>query len=76
MYRRFVAAVLAVALAVLVVPALAVAGSASKAAPTSKVNLNTANAEQLATLPGVGPALAAGSWSTARSPVPSARPRT
>ena len=58
MYRRFVAAVLAVALAVLVVPALAVAGSASKSEPTSKVNLNTANAEQLATLPGVGPALA------------------
>ena len=58
MYRRFVAAVLAVALAVLVVPALAVAGSATKSEPTSKVNLNTANAEQLATLPGVGPALA------------------
>ena len=58
MYRRIVAAVLAVALAVLVVPALAVAGSAAKAAPTSKVNVNTASAEQLATLPGVGPALA------------------
>jgi len=58
MYRRFVAAVLAVALAVLVVPGLAVAGTASKPAPTSKVNLNTASADQLATLPGVGTALA------------------
>jgi competence protein ComEA len=58
MYRRFVAAVLAVALAVLVVPSFAVAGSEAKAAPTSKVNINTASAEQLATLPGVGPALA------------------
>ena len=58
MYRRIAAAVLAVALAVLVVPSLAVAGSGAKAAPTSKVNVNTASAEQLATLPGVGPALA------------------
>ena len=58
MYRRFVAAVLAVALAVLVVPGLAVAGTGAKAEPTSKVNLNTASVDQLATLPGVGPALA------------------
>jgi comEA protein len=31
---------------------------AAKAAPTSKVNLNSASSQQLETLPGVGPALA------------------
>jgi competence protein ComEA len=56
-HRRFVAAVLAVALAVLAVPGLSAA--AGKAQPTGRINVNTASVEQLTTLPGVGPALAA-----------------
>lgn len=56
-HRRFVAAVLAVALAVLAAPALSAA--AGKAQPTGRINVNTASVEQLTTLPGVGPALAA-----------------
>jgi len=56
-YRRFVAAVLATALAVLVAPGLT--SAASKADPTARVNVNTATVEQLSALPGVGAKLAA-----------------
>jgi comEA protein len=47
-------AALGLLVAMLATPALAQA----KAAPAAKVNLNTASAQQLATLPGVGPKLA------------------
>jgi competence protein ComEA len=55
--RRIAAAGLALTMAafMLASPALA----AGKARPAGKVNINTANAEQLSTLPGVGPKLAA-----------------
>jgi competence protein ComEA len=56
-YRRFVAAALAVALAALVTSGSAYA--TGKPQPTAKVNINTASVEQLTTLPGVGPTLAA-----------------
>jgi competence protein ComEA len=56
-YRRFVAAALAVALAALVASGSAYA--TGKPQPTAKVNINTASVEQLTTLPGVGPTLAA-----------------
>jgi competence protein ComEA len=55
--RRFVATGLALAMAALLVSGTALA--AGKPAPTSKVNLNTASIQQLTTLPGVGPKLAA-----------------
>ena len=57
MLKRIVATALAVAFAVSLTTGLAVA--AAKPAPTGKVNINTASAEQLTTLPGVGPKLAA-----------------
>jgi len=57
--RRIAAAAVALAFAVLTIAGPAFAGTAAKAAPTAKVNINTATADQLTTLPGVGPKLAA-----------------
>jgi len=59
MLKRIVASALAVAFALSLTTGLAVAAGPAKPAPAGKVNINTASAEQLTTLPGVGPKLAA-----------------
>lgn len=57
-YRRTVFAwSVALCVALAVVPALALPQK-GKVVSTEKVNLNTATAEQLQTLPGIGPAMA------------------
>ena len=56
-WNRIVAAGLAMAFALVV--SMGTASAAAKAAPSGKVNVNTATAEQFAALPGVGVKLGA-----------------
>jgi competence protein ComEA len=56
-FHRSIATGLAIALAFLA--STGVVAAAGKPAPAGKVNINTASVEQLTTLPGVGPKLAA-----------------
>ena len=58
--NRVVAALVALAFAA--VFASAPVFAAGKPVPTAKVNINTATAQQFATLPGIGPKLAATTW--------------
>jgi hypothetical protein len=64
--ERIVAVGLAIVFAVMAAGGTALA--AAKAAPTSKVNVNTATAEQFAALPGVGLKLEPASSTIGRSP--------
>jgi competence protein ComEA len=58
-FQRLAAFGAALALALAATTGVAVAAAKAKAAPAGKVNINTATAEQIATLPGVGPKVAA-----------------